>query len=214
MKYFAILGRQPRLGLAELESLLGAENIEPFSATTALINADIPADFGDRLGSIIKYGQIIDIGYYDGWIKLSKKITDIMKKQALATTDGKLTIGISVYGLAIDCRDIEKTGLNIKKILKGGGRSVRLVPNKTPALSTAQVLHNKLAKEHGIEVVVIGSGSKVVVGITRFEQDIEAYTARDQARPKRDAYIGMLPPKLAQTIINLAQGLAHKAPPY
>ncbi len=36
------------------------------------------------------------------------------------------------------------------------------------------------------------------------EQDIDAYAARDQARPKRDARVGMLPPKLAQIIINLA----------
>jgi tRNA (guanine10-N2)-dimethyltransferase len=34
-------------------------------------------------------------------------------------------------------------------------------------------------------------------------QDIEGYAARDQARPYRDARVGMLPPKLAQTIINL-----------
>jgi 2-polyprenyl-3-methyl-5-hydroxy-6-metoxy-1,4-benzoquinol methylase len=39
-----------------------------------------------------------------------------------------------------------------------------------------------------------------------FVQDIEAYGARDQARPARDARVGMLPPKLAQTIINLAAG--------
>lgn len=39
---------------------------------------------------------------------------------------------------------------------------------------------------------------------TSFVQDIESYTARDQARPMRDARVGMLPPKLAQIIINLA----------
>jgi tRNA G10 N-methylase Trm11 len=45
-----------------------------------------------------------------------------------------------------------------------------------------------------------------MVGTTVYEQDIAGYTARDQARPKRDAFVGMLPPKLAQTIINLAAG--------
>jgi len=38
------------------------------------------------------------------------------------------------------------------------------------------------------------------------EQDIAAYAARDQNRPKRDARVGMLPPKLAQIIVNLAAG--------
>ncbi len=37
-------------------------------------------------------------------------------------------------------------------------------------------------------------------------QDVDEYAARDQARPKRDAYVGMLPPKLAQTLINNAYG--------
>ncbi|MBQ3292756.1 DNA adenine methylase [Candidatus Saccharibacteria bacterium] len=34
-------------------------------------------------------------------------------------------------------------------------------------------------------------------------QDIDAYSKRDQARPARDAKVGMLPPKLAQILINL-----------
>ncbi|MGZ6005705.1 MAG: TRM11 family SAM-dependent methyltransferase, partial [Candidatus Saccharimonadales bacterium] len=38
--------------------------------------------------------------------------------------------------------------------------------------------------------------------------DIEAYAQRDHGRPKRDAKVGMLPPKLAQIIINLASGTA------
>jgi tRNA G10 N-methylase Trm11 len=37
-------------------------------------------------------------------------------------------------------------------------------------------------------------------------QDIESYTKRDRYRPKRDPRVGMLPPKLAQVIINLAVG--------
>jgi len=38
-------------------------------------------------------------------------------------------------------------------------------------------------------------------------QDIDAYARRDRGRPKRDAFVGMLPPKLAQTIVNLGVGL-------
>ena len=42
-------------------------------------------------------------------------------------------------------------------------------------------------------------------------QDIDAYTFRDRRRPRRDAHNGMLPPKLAQTMINLAVGAAKLA---
>src|SRR6185503_16098722 len=48
---------------------------------------------------------------------------------------------------------------------------------------------------------------------TLFVQDIEAYGARDQARPARDARVGMLPPKLAQIILNLSAGPLRPAAP-
>jgi tRNA (guanine10-N2)-dimethyltransferase len=45
-----------------------------------------------------------------------------------------------------------------------------------------------------------------VVAQTIKVQDIASYTLRDRSRPKRDSRVGMLPPKLAQIIINLAAG--------
>ena len=42
-----------------------------------------------------------------------------------------------------------------------------------------------------------------VLGRFVFVQDIDAYTLRDFHKPFRDAKLGMLPPKLAQTMINL-----------
>jgi tRNA G10 N-methylase Trm11 len=52
----------------------------------------------------------------------------------------------------------------------------------------------------------VRNGNKTIVAQSIAVQDIEKYTARDQKRPYRDAKVGMLPPKLAQTIINLAVG--------
>jgi tRNA G10 N-methylase Trm11 len=45
-----------------------------------------------------------------------------------------------------------------------------------------------------------------MVGVTRSIQDISDYTKRDFGIPKPDAVSGMLPPKLAQSMINLAVG--------
>lgn len=55
-----------------------------------------------------------------------------------------------------------------------------------------------------MELLLIRDGERTVLAQTTAVQDIEAYAARDQARPARDAKVGMLPPKLAQIIINLA----------
>jgi tRNA G10 N-methylase Trm11 len=52
-------------------------------------------------------------------------------------------------------------------------------------------------------LIVKGDDGKTYVGKTTYVQNIEAYTFRDRSRPRRDAYVGMLPPKLAQTMINL-----------
>jgi tRNA G10 N-methylase Trm11 len=80
------------------------------------------------------------------------------------------------------------------------------VPNKTAVLNSAQVLHNTLTSLGAWELLLIKHGQQTLLAQTFFVQDIEAYGARDQARPKRDARVGMLPPKLAQIIINLAVG--------
>jgi len=50
----------------------------------------------------------------------------------------------------------------------------------------------------------VRSGNQTIVGQTVRVQDINSYTVRDRDRPKRDTRVGMLPPKLAQIIINLA----------
>ena len=40
LQTFVIFGRQPKLGLAELESLHGAEFIEPIGHVAAIVNKD------------------------------------------------------------------------------------------------------------------------------------------------------------------------------
>ena len=79
---------------------------------------------------------------------------------------------------------------------------MRIVPNKALDLSSAQVLHNKLTHRGSWELLLVRGGDKTYLAQTLFVQNIEAYAARDQARPKRDARVGMLPPKLAQILIN------------
>jgi tRNA G10 N-methylase Trm11 len=104
--------------------------------------------------------------------------------------------------------------MDIKKVIRKSGRPVRIVPNKTPALSSAQVLHNKLTHKGAWELLFVKKGNRTYLAQTLFVQDIEAYAGRDQARPARDAKAGMLPPKLAQIIINLAAGqIGQKSSP-
>jgi tRNA G10 N-methylase Trm11 len=81
---------------------------------------------------------------------------------------------------------------------------MRVVPNKEQSLNAAQVLNNKMTDQLGMELVLVRNINKTILAQTTSVQDIDAYAARDQERPARDARVGMLPPKLAQIIINLA----------
>lgn len=204
MKYIIILGRQPALGIAELESLYGAASIQKLGTQAVLMETDQPNVNIDRLGGAIKVcsytGSISSVD----WQQIIQHLAATLPKQLQHIASGKIKIGLSLYGFNLAPSKINAGALSLKKNLKSGDRGVRIVPNKQPELNTAQVIHNQLTKQNGLEIILVKSGKRTIVAQTIAVQDIDAYAARDQARPARDARVGMLPPKLAQIIINLA----------
>lgn len=199
-----VLGRQPEIGLAELEALYGAAAVRPVGENCALVDTDV--DF-NRLGGSTKAAKLL------GSVPTTqpKAIFKYLAHQLphLLTTlpeTGKVKLGLSLYGFNLSPYDQNGEALRLKKIIRAAGRSVRVVPNETPALSSAQTFHNSLATELGLEFVVVHDGEQTLIGRVTGVQDINAYRIRDRERPKRDAFVGMLPPKLAQIIVNLATG--------
>lgn len=211
MQSIFILGRQPAIGRAELESLYGAEHIQPLGDLAVL--SDLPAsqiNFA-RLGSSVKLAQYLDTIQVSDWRGIQDALPALVKKAAETVSEGKVQLGISAYGLRVNPKQLMAAGLTLKKTLRNAGYSVRLTPNQDAELSSAQVLHNHLTGERGIELIIIRHGSHTIIGRSVAVQDITAYAKRDQERPKRDAFVGMLPPKLAQTIINLGVGRLEPA---
>jgi tRNA G10 N-methylase Trm11 len=198
-----ILGRQPALGLAELESLYGAKNVRSVGDSFALVDAEV--DFS-RLGGTVKAANYLTT------LETVKpeKVFEYWRKEIAANLsnfpEGKLKIGVSLYGYSLPVPKINAHMLSLKKVVKNAGRSVRIIPNAEPELSSAQTYHNQLTSPLGMEMVFIREGSETILGQVSHVQDINAYRRRDHERPKRDTYVGMLPPKLAQIIINLAAG--------
>jgi tRNA (guanine10-N2)-dimethyltransferase len=204
MKSLVILGRQPKLGLAELESLYGAKAVTPFGGQFALLDAHAEAVRFERLGGVIKLARVVDTIKTTNWFEIEDYLLQRAPKDIEEVPEGKMTVGLSAYGLDVTPKQITRTSLELKKVIKQSGHPVRIVPNKSVTLSTPQVLHNNLCSERGWELVLVRKGNETILAQTAAEQDIESYTLRDRGRPKRDAYVGMLPPKLAQIIINLA----------
>ena len=202
--YIAILGRQPTLGVAELERLYGPESVRWFSDISVTIST--PKFDLDILGGTKKAGRVVAELSGD-WRRVSIEIVRTYL-DAWSRHEGKITLGISAYGFKSTARDIQKTGLALKSKLKEKGVSLRLIPNAEMALNTATSHHNKLGLSNNhVELLVVRSASgKVIVAESIGAQNITAYARRDRDRPRRDAFVGMLPPKLAQLMVNLAIG--------
>lgn len=199
-----ILGRQPALGLAELEARYGPDSILPINGA-ALLDIDAADINFKTLGGTLRVGKILATLPYTDWPKIFKYLTANIPKH-LSGVEGSLNLGVSLYGINLPMHALNRDLLNLKREIKKTGKSIRVVPNKSPELNAAQVLRNQLTRKGGWELLVIKNRQETILAQTIFVQDIDAYAARDQARPKRDSRVGMLPPKLAQIIINLAVG--------
>lgn len=99
----------------------------------------------------------------------------------------------------------KRIGMMIKKTLQEGGLSVRVVLPEFNSLSLASVVVAKnLLLEKGAEICLIAGKEKVYTAKTLCVQDFEDYGRRDYQRPVRDELQGMIPPKIAQIMLNLA----------
>ncbi len=205
-KSLFILGRQPAIGIAELESLLGSDNIKPVDdGQYAVLSTASPDEVPfSRIGSSIRLARPVATFNNGKWADVGRKVVKAFP-QIVDTLplEGKIKVGISCFGLSVSTNDLLRTGLELKKAAKKLGRSMRVVPNNALSLNTAQVLHNKLDEENGVELLIIANGEDIILAQTLSIQDIDDYAHRDRTRPKRDSFVGMLPPKLAQTIVNL-----------
>ncbi|TWP08196.1 hypothetical protein EUA80_00260 [TM7 phylum sp. oral taxon 351] len=201
MKYVAIAGRQPLISLAEIQALYDkAARLVGKKLVFFEINEDgeenISPDI-DRLGGSLKLGRFFDTDFS----KLAKFLTT-------AHPEGKITLGISDFSKQKKSGLAKQKSMELKRNLARVGRSVRVITSNEPEISSATAHHNQLGEKAGcFEIFLIDREIYLSLGT----QNITAYTERDQARPARDAKVGMLPPKLAQILINLCGKLPEGA---
>ena len=208
-----MLGRLPKLSIAELEAMFGKSHVRAVSRSTAVVDTDNLSI--DSLGGSLKCGKIIHTLPADGHPTLEQTshwITRTYVHQLLAV-GGKITLGISAYGFSISPRQLQSIGLSLKSSMKRHGASLRLIPNTSIELSTATSHNNKLGlspKKRELFIIKTDNGA-IIIAESNGAQNITAYARRDRNRPRRDAFVGMLPPKLAQIMVNVAVGNAAKA---
>lgn len=203
MQYFFILGNNPTLSIAEISAVFNLKkgNESYLAAQNAFIlktNQDInPTELIKKLGGTIKIGKIHNQIQFNNQAIIDR-VKILMDKQKKS---GKFKFGISYYGGKII--NLKPVGMAIKKYLKEKNISCRWVTSKEKTLSSVVVEQNKLTSR-GIEIVLIQENEEILIGQTLAVQPFKELSFRDYGRPARDDYSGMLPPKLAQIMINLA----------
>ena len=99
----------------------------------------------------------------------------------------------------------KRVGMMIKNGLTETGLSCRLVLPEYNSLSLASVVVTKnLLLQKGAEICILASQDNIFTAKTLTVQDFEDYGRRDYQRPARDERQGMIPPKVAQIMLNLS----------
>jgi tRNA (guanine10-N2)-dimethyltransferase len=197
MNHFFILGNHPELSVAELTACFDFKKMKLLDEVL-LGNVEIPEahELIKNLGGTIKIGRLI------GRLTKAELYEKMLEELQSATKDGKFNFGISLYGKSKI--NTHKLGIELKMALKQEGISCRFVTSRDTNLSSVVVEQNKLVNG-GRELVLIMEEQWIVLGVTEAVQPFKELSRRDYGRPARDDHSGMLPPKLAQIMVNLAR---------
>ena len=203
MDLFAFeLGRKTELCLGELSSIFGIKNLVENNPEFAIFKLDIKDTEAQNLQNSLG-GTIKIIRIFDSNGRLEESISTILKK-TFKDRSGKIPFAISLLNFANPKEINIKHLLNFsKKFLKSLGLNSRFVNKDFLSAESATIFKARII-EKGIDINIIKGSSNLYIGETLAVQDLDSYSKRDFDKPRRDMITGMLPPKLAQIMINLA----------
>ena len=201
MKRFLVYGTHPEISLAETRAVLG--DLKPVMVDSVAIfesEAWDSADLQNRLAGTVKLGDIIDERTLDV-LDDGKVLADHIDARPRGE---RVLFGITIIGgTNKDRQALKHLPIRLKRELQERGRSVRWVTGDNGILSPAAISKMGLTTD-GYDFVIAIHGKTVSIGLTTQVQNIDAWSLRDFGRPFRDAKTGMLPPKLARMMVNLA----------
>ena len=196
----AFLGHQPQISLSELKAVTSSDNILRHNSEVAVLKQQPEAP--DSLGGLVKLAVVLKTIDSSDQLQdaLKKHYEEIIKQQI----SGKITLGISVYGFKNQARSLKSLNSFSKNFFKLQKRNVRLIFNNNQSLTPTQIYHHHLYSENKFEICIWQFQDSIYIAKTIWVQDIEAYSHRDISR-KKNLRAGILPPKLAQIMLNLAK---------
>lgn len=207
-KYSFILGHSHEISMAEIFQVLYFCNIKysliEFNNSFLIIGTNSYLDTNflmKQLGGTIKIGIIC--GEFNNYQidKIQDFLFDFLIKNK---RDRKLKIGFSYYNLSNSfLNSFSRTSFALKKKLKQEKIQSRIITSKKQDLSAVIIYKEKLI-DNGFDFQVLYFDNKFFIAKTLAIQDYERFGKIDYNRPKIDAKSGMMPPKLAQIMLNLS----------
>ena len=205
--YFFVLGTNHSLSKVDIVNTLVKEGAEPkiLAASEELLIVETARDLElkrimNELGSAAKMGRVLTV---------KQNLEEILAGVEVPKLS-PITFGISVYGAGGKFQrlneifyGVPKLAREIKTKLAEQGIEANYLPVKERELPSAVVDQRGLLTK-GFELVLGVGEEGIYVGKTLAVQDYKGYSARDYGRPARDPKAGLIPPKLAKMMINLA----------
>jgi tRNA G10 N-methylase Trm11 len=200
--YLFVLGRHPELSVAELrnfcDEVLFQKDQNLFLGENLKFEnpRDLPKSpeqiFLDRLGGTIRMAKVIGEFHSKSelWEAITQEIATIPNDKHLPK------IGFSVFG------NEKLLGALIGQA-KDYKTKLRLENFNGQNLNSGQIFERRILQK-GAEFIIWQRGNSFLLSRTVANQNIRNYDLRDRRKPFRDAHMGMLPPRLAQILVNLA----------
>lgn len=202
MKYLFLLGSAPELAAAELEAVLREK---PIKVVSNVFRADLSDSevktAGDKLGGTVKI--LKELSTNSDLDHLPSELCQTLLAEA---SDKNIQFGVSLLGTLPKnpqsvIFDLTK---KTKQLLVENDRKARFVLPKAPSTELSSVVVSK-QKITELVCLFLETGD-ILLGQTIWVQDFADWGKRDYGRPEAEGHIGMIPPKVARMMINLAVG--------
>lgn len=197
MQFLFLLGRLADLSFAELSAMCQPTRVADNIASVELDSPKEALDLQNALGGTIKVARVVKQEKYVDETELVRQTAAILQ-DLVEVGQTKVSFGVAEFGRTnVPSVDL---GAIKEKLLESQIRG-RFVESPREGLSASVLLHQNVE-----EVWLVFAGDAVTFAYTIGVQNIDQWTLRDRRKPASDRKRGMLPPKLARMMLNLATG--------
>lgn len=196
------LGRTPELSIAELKSVFCTDGsvLAHGQAFFMDIVPDVAKTFFPELGGVLRAGMVLFRGTLEDALEV------FPKKVLEHHIDGKKQkVGLHILPKDRSRSLFHRLFGDLKKQAKEGECSLRVVNRGEQMLDAFAVQKEHLLEEGNGEFWLVVGKDEVILAKTIAIQNPEDFAKRDYGKPERDMQVGMLPPKLAMMMLNLAR---------